>query len=101
MRDHYNGFLINTAPNVYGTAQFAGDVRLDAQRIVLPAGFDSSTLTTITFEGLGASVANGEPFLAAITTQTAATPGPTLGAGLGGIAALFAWVAFAKRQKRA
>jgi len=101
VRDHYNGFFINTAPNVYGTAQFNGGVRLDAQQIVLPAGFDSSTLTTITFEGLNAGVPQGEPFIAAITTQTAGAPGPTPGAGLAGISAVVAWLAFAKRQQRA
>ncbi|ARN83179.1 hypothetical protein [Methylocystis bryophila] len=101
VRDHYNGLYINTAPNIFGTAQFNGDVRLDAQKIVLPVGFDSSTLTTITFEGLNAGIAGGEPFLAAITTQTAAAPGPTPGAGFAGIAALLAWVAFGKRQQRA
>jgi len=107
VRDHYDGSYINTVTNVYGTvtypaptgSPFTGDVRFDAQQIVLPAGFDSSTLTTIDFVGLATGGANGAPFLAAITTASA--PSPTPGAGLAGVAAVLAWLAFAKRQKRA
>jgi hypothetical protein len=93
VRDHYNGFYNNVAPNVYGTATFQSANpalsfdRLDAQRFVLPA---LVTLKEIDFTDNGLGVGGGSPFLAAITV--AATPIPatlpllaTALAGLGGI----------------
>ena len=69
VRDHYNGSFVNTATDLYGTASFSGGVRLDAQQIVLPTAFASSTLTTITFNGINAVYPTGAPFLAAVTTS--------------------------------
>ncbi len=71
IRDHYDGFYVNDAPAAYGTANFDGGVRLDAQQIVLPTSFWTSELTTITFAGApDYGLPNGEPFLAAVTTST-------------------------------
>jgi hypothetical protein len=71
IRDHYDGDYVNVAPAAYGTASFAGGVRLDAQQIVLPTSFWTSELTTITFAGApDYGNPNGEPFLAAVTTST-------------------------------
>ena len=87
VRDHYNGSFVNTATDLYGTASFSGGVRLDAQQIVLPTAFASSTLTTITFNGINAVYPTGAPFLAAVTTSV---PEPStwtmlmLGVGLAG-----------------
>lgn len=72
VRDHFNGGFVNTAPGVFATADFGpvapfSNVRLDVQQIVLPVGFASDTLTSITFSGNGLGGA-GAPFLAAATT---------------------------------
>ena len=68
IRDHYNGFYNNTATDLFGTAQFNGGVRLDAQYFALPSQFAASPLTTITFSG---GNGGGEPFLAAVTVSSA------------------------------
>jgi hypothetical protein len=87
VRDHANTVFENDAPNVFGTANFTGGDRLDVQRIVLPSAFAAQTLTTITFASNGDT--EGQPFLAALTTSTAAVPEPAAWAlmliGFGGV----------------
>lgn len=70
IRDHFNDGFVNDAPAAFGTANFPGDVRLDAQQIVLPMSFWTSELTTITFAATSDWGPKGEPFLAAVTTST-------------------------------
>ena len=74
VRDHYNGMFNNIATDLYGTAFYPGDVRLDAQQFILPAAFGASTLTSITFAGSPNTGGLGEPFLAAATATTASVP---------------------------
>jgi hypothetical protein len=70
VRDHYISFN-NVATEVYGTAQYPGDVKLDAYEYVLPASFAGNTLTSITLNGAAdTGVPNGEPFLAGVTLAT-------------------------------
>jgi hypothetical protein len=82
IRDHFNGFFNNTigtgalGPIYVSTFSFGGDVRLDEQAFVLPAAFNSATLTDIILNGFGSGAA-GEPFLAAATVVTGAVPEPT------------------------
>ena len=94
VRDHFNGAFINTASNLFGTATFTGPGgtdRLDAQQILLPSAFASSTLTQIVFNGINTGNPQGAPFLAAITTSTVAVPEPATWAllllGVGAIGA--------------
>ena len=76
VRDHFNGFFVNTATNIAGTADFGGGAdRLDMQHIILPLVFGSDVLTEIDFLSFGQGAA-GEPFIAAITTSTSQTPLP-------------------------
>ena len=57
-----------------GTASYGGgQVRLDEQGFVLPAAFQSATLTDIILLGYG-NVPDGEPFLAAATVATSNGP---------------------------
>jgi PEP-CTERM motif len=74
VRDHYIEFN-NVATEVYGTAEFPGDVKLDAYEYVLPGSFAGNTLTSITLNG-GADTGSpdGEPFLAAVTLATGGSP---------------------------
>jgi hypothetical protein len=83
LRDWDYNIYNNASPGVFGTANWgvcAGPntcVRLDAQQFVLPAAFDASTLTSITFGSTAnASFVNGDPFLAAITA-TSGVPEPS------------------------
>lgn len=97
LRDYYYNVYNDLAPDVYGTAYFNGtgyqsSDRLDVQKITLPAGFASSTLTSITFEGVGSyGNPDGAPFLVAITAATAVSsvPEPSTWAlsmaGIGGL----------------
>ncbi len=63
---------------MFGTALFGdGSVRLDGQKIVLPASFATDTLVSITFAGDPShSFADGIPFLAAVNTAVAGVPEP-------------------------
>lgn len=68
IRDHGDGHFCNTVKNLAGTAGFGGGaVRLDMQRITLPASFATDTLLSITFKTYGLGSAYGAPFLTAIT----------------------------------
>ncbi|CDH44816.1 PEP-CTERM sorting domain-containing protein [Candidatus Contendibacter odensensis] len=50
IRDHYNGFFVNTTTNPNTTVAFiSGNVRLDEQTYDLPDEFASQTLLTIRF----------------------------------------------------
>jgi hypothetical protein len=71
VRDHYNGIYNNSAPNVYGTASYSGDVRLDAQQITLPGADIGLVLRSITLNNT--DTADGNPFLAAFTVVDAAS----------------------------
>lgn len=78
IRDHATtGFNI-VAPNVYATKDFGDGDRLDVQKFILPSSFDGDTITSIVFSydtSIGTtSPGDGEAFLAAITTTTAAVP---------------------------
>jgi hypothetical protein len=104
IRDHFNGSFNNTigtgalGPIYVSTFAFSGDVRLDEQAFVLPAAFNSATLTDIILNGFGSGAA-GEPFLAAATVVTAAVPEPTsvvmLSLGIGAVTAC----AFGRRKR--
>jgi hypothetical protein len=102
IRDHFNGFFVNDAPAAFGTANFTGDVRLDAQQIVLPTSFWTSELTTITFAATSEwGSPDGEPFLAAVTTSTTlSSPVPELStwtmmiAGFAGLG----WLGYSRRH---
>ena len=73
VRDHYNGVFNNIATGLFASQNYntpgsgLNDVRFDVQRILLPLGFASDTLQSITFNGGGGG--NGEPFLAALTAD--------------------------------
>ena len=77
IRDHATtGFNI-LAPNVFATMDFGQGDRLDVQKIVLPSVFATETLTGVAFSYVGDTVpGNGEAFLAALTTTTAAAAVP-------------------------
>jgi hypothetical protein len=111
IRDHFNGSFNNTigtgalGPIYIHTFSF-GPVRLDEQEFVLPASFDSATLTDIILNGTG-SVPNGVPFLAAATVApaTAGTiPEPSglvlLSMGLAGTAIFSAWRSRSRRKRQ-
>jgi MYXO-CTERM domain-containing protein len=97
VRDHFNGIFNNSAPNIYGTAEYTGPDgvdRLDAQQIALPGSYNGDVLTSITLNNT--DPANGNPFLAAFTVVDAAgissaTPEPAAWAmmlmGFGGLGA--------------
>jgi hypothetical protein len=68
IRDHFNGFYVNTAPNAFATINFPSGARLDVQRIVLPVAFSTQMLTGIKFVGSNTgNFADGLAFVAAIT----------------------------------
>jgi len=74
IRDHYISFN-NVATEVYGTAQYPGDVKLDAYEYFLPASFAGNTLASLTLDGqLDTGVPDGEPFIAGITLATGGAP---------------------------
>jgi hypothetical protein len=74
VRDHYIEFN-NVSTEVYGTAQYPGDVKLDAYEYVLPASFAGNALTSITLNGAADTGSpDGEPFLAGVTLATGASP---------------------------
>ena len=74
IRDHYISFN-NVATEVYGTALYPGDVKLDAYEYFLPALFAGNTLTSITLNGQPALASRaGEPFIAGITLATGGAP---------------------------
>jgi PEP-CTERM motif len=74
VRDHYITFN-NVATEVYGTAEYPGDVKLDAYEYLLPASFAGNTLTSITLNGgVDTGSPDGEPFLAGVTLATGASP---------------------------
>ena len=100
VRDHYNGFYNNDASDLYGTASYAGGVRLDAQQFILPAAFGASTLTSITFNGVAdTGLGGGEPFLAAVTATTSAVPEvSTWAMMLAGFAGL-GWLGYTRRRE--
>jgi hypothetical protein len=91
VRDHFQGFFVNSATDLAGTTTFGdGSVRLDEQQINLPGGL--GTLLSVDFKGFGLD-GQGVPFLAALDTsdQTNVPEPITLslfGAGLAGVAAL-------------
>jgi hypothetical protein len=101
VRDHYIDFN-NVSTEVYGTAQYPGDVKLDAYEYVLPASFAGNTLTSITFNGAAdTGVPNGEPFLARVTLATggvAPVPEPSTWAMMiSGFAGL-GWLGYSRRR---
>ncbi|HEY6520765.1 MAG TPA: PEP-CTERM sorting domain-containing protein [Roseiarcus sp.] len=100
VRDHYIDFN-NVATEVYGTAQYPGDVKLDAYEYLLPASFAGNTLTSITLSGApDTGSPNGEPFLAAVTLATGASPVPepsTWAMMIAGFAGL-GWLGFSRRR---
>ena len=65
IRDHNYGSFCNTLADFEGEANY-GNVRLDFQRIELPAKFNGKLLT-IVFRGFSRGPYAGAPFLAAIT----------------------------------
>ena len=74
IRDHFNGFFQNSIGSGTATASFPGDVRLDRQVFNLPVGFATVTLNSITLTGPSSTnLADGIPFVAAFTVQTAPT----------------------------
>ena len=101
IRDHYISFN-NVATEVYGTAQYPGDVKLDAYEYFLPASFAGNTLTSITLNGApDTGVPDGEPFIAGITLATggvAPAPEPStwvmMVAGFAGLG----WLGFSRRR---
>jgi hypothetical protein len=101
IRDHFNDGFVNDAPAAFGTANFPGDVRLDAQQIVLPMSFWTSELTTITFAATSDWGPKGEPFLAAVTTSTTlSSPVPepsTWAMMIAGFAGL-GWLGYSRRH---
>ena len=101
VRDHYIDFN-NVATEVYGTAEYPGDVKLDAYEYVLPALFAGNTLTSTTLNGApDTNEPNGEPFLAAVTLATggsSAVPEPSTWAMmLAGFTGL-GWLGFSRRR---
>lgn len=81
VRDHFfnNVFIQDvTSPNLIGTAVYGNNiVRLDAYRYTLPTNF--GPLLNVSFRGVDANGATGQPFLAAITldnVRTGAVPEP-------------------------
>jgi hypothetical protein len=78
IRDHFNDGFINTATNLYGSAYYGANSedRLDAQLFNVSG---IGTLTKVEFDYIGDGVwGKGEPFLAALTTDTvAAVPEPS------------------------
>jgi hypothetical protein len=106
IRDHFNGFFVNTVsdPSIvtvnYPPVNEPGDVRLDRQTFILPAAFATETLTQITFIGNSPddNFLNGQAFLAAATVATpAVVPEPTATALLG--IALIAAFFFLQRRR--
>jgi hypothetical protein len=104
IRDHYNGFFVNTLSNSTAGVttstisyfnQNPGFAHLDEQDFTLPSAFQSATLTDIIFETNGDDGA-GVPFLAAATVEagpsTSPVPEPSslllLGSGLAGLAGM-------------
>ena len=89
VRDHYLGSYVNTlsdssvTPAVWGSA--TSGAHLDMQAFALPSIFWTQTLASITFTSAGGNP-QGQPFLAAATTEVAAVPVPgaavLLGSGL-------------------
>jgi PEP-CTERM motif len=74
VRDHYIDFN-NVATEVYGTAEYSGDVKLDAYEYFLPAPFAGNTLASLTLDGqLHTGFPNGEPFIAGVTLETGGAP---------------------------
>ena len=93
IRDHNNDGYNNTTGNIsifsYPIYTFTFEnVRLDEQAFILPAAFNSATLTDIILIGTGNNP-NGAPFLAAATVRVSAVPEPTslmmLGIGATGV----------------
>jgi hypothetical protein len=101
VRDHYIDFN-NVATEVYGTAQYPGDVKLDAYEYFLPTSFAGNTLTSITLNGAADTGSpDGEPFIAGITLATggvAPVPEPSTWAMMiAGFAGL-GWLGFSRRR---
>ncbi|MCG2672787.1 PEP-CTERM sorting domain-containing protein [Bradyrhizobium sp. GCM10023182] len=78
IRDHFNDGFINTATSLYGSAYYgsSNEDRLDAQQFNVSG---IGTLTQVEFDYIGDGVwGKGEPFLAALTTDTvSAVPEPS------------------------
>jgi hypothetical protein len=76
IRDHWTAYN-DVATDIYGTATYGDGVRFDAYEYVLPASFEGNTLTSITLSGApDTNNPNGQPFLAAVTLATGASPVP-------------------------
>ncbi len=95
VRDHYNGYYINSTSSPMTQDVFGGNAQwtahLDMQTILLPSSFQSETLTSIVFQSTGLGT-GGEPFLAGVTVATA-TPIPAaiwmVGSALFGLGGFF------------
>jgi PEP-CTERM motif len=100
IRDHWTAYN-DVATDIYGTATYGGGVRFDAYEYVLPASFEGNTLTSITLSGApDTNNPNGEPFLAAVTLATGASPVPepsTWAMMMAGFAGL-GWLGFTRRR---
>jgi hypothetical protein len=98
IRDHYIAFN-NVATEIYGTAQYSGDVRLDAYAYTLPSSFTGNTLESITLSGApDTGSPNGEPFLAGVTLATGVSPVPESSTWAMMIAGFLGWLGFSRRR---
>jgi hypothetical protein len=68
IRDHYNGGYCNTLTDPTAFAFTFGSVRLDRQKLELPASFATDIITRIRFSGVGRRP-DGAAFLASLTLQ--------------------------------
>jgi len=73
VRDHFDGFFNNTASDVFATQDYDGGNRYDVYRYDISSL--GGTLTSIEFSSTNVFFAEGQPFLAAVTT-TGGVPEP-------------------------
>jgi hypothetical protein len=98
IRDHFFNFFTNTVTDptivtaTFGPGGFQNEVRLDRQTFVLPSSFASDTLTDIILSPTAAATGlAGEPFIAAVTVDTAIPEPSTFllwASGLAGVCVL-------------
>ena len=93
VRDHYVVFN-NVATDVYGTANYPGDVKLDAYAYNL-SGLNGN-LVSITFTGAqDTGYPNGQPFIAGVTLATGVPEASTWAMMMAGFAGL-GWLGFVR-----